>query len=126
MAYVISKDDCLGCGACKFACPFDIPEYHQDGNIYQIPEDKCVGCGECQDICPVSAIAPGPGQKKIRLVKIIEDKCIGCSLCAKNCPNNAISGVIKSPYVIDPKKCILCGYCATKCKKEAIEVSYYA
>lgn len=124
MSYKIDSFDCVGCGACFFACPFDIPVNHKMEHKFEIPQDKCVGCGECEDICPVAAIHPAPGQKKIRLVTIKTENCIGCTLCARNCPANAINGVVKEPHVIDQRKCIQCGYCATKCKKDAIVVEY--
>ena len=126
MAYVIDRNECVGCGACYFACPFDIPVSHPDEHRFEIPEDKCVGCGQCQDICHVGAISPFSGQKKIRKVSIIEENCIGCTLCARNCPVNAIEGTVKNPHVISQKKCIQCGYCATKCKKNAILIEYLA
>jgi ferredoxin len=55
-------------------------------------------------------------------VEIQSDKCRGCSLCSKKCPVDAISGVVKSPYVIDSDKCIRCGQCVASCKFGAIEI----
>jgi len=52
--------------------------------------------------------------------RIIPEKCKGCSMCSKKCPVGAISGVIKSPFVIDPEKCIKCGACKETCKFDAV------
>lgn len=51
---------------------------------------------------------------------IVAEKCKGCSLCSRVCPVGAISGVVKSPFVIDSSKCIKCGACMEKCKFGAI------
>jgi NADP-reducing hydrogenase subunit HndC len=39
------------------------------------------------------------------------------------CPAEAISGVVRSPFTIDPSKCIKCGSCMEKCKFGAISKS---
>ena len=54
--------------------------------------------------------------------KINEDKCIGCSLCSKKCPVDAISGVVKSPFVIDGEKCVKCSQCYDNCRFGAVEI----
>jgi len=58
--------------------------------------------------------------KSLLKYKIVPEKCKGCSLCSRVCPVSCISGVIKSPYVIDQSKCIKCGACMDKCKFNAI------
>ncbi|HCG34708.1 MAG TPA: NADH-quinone oxidoreductase subunit F, partial [Clostridiales bacterium] len=59
--------------------------------------------------------------KALARIMINPAKCKGCGLCSKVCPVNAISGVIKSPFIIDQSTCIKCGACIEKCKFGAIE-----
>ncbi len=58
--------------------------------------------------------------KNLMQYKIVPELCKGCSLCSRKCPVNAISGVVKSPFVIDQSKCIKCGMCVSSCKFNAI------
>jgi electron transport complex protein RnfB len=124
MAHVIRKEYCFGCGACAFACPFDVPVYDLESNTYSIPKEKCVDCGQCRDICPGAAIIPGTDAKKILSIHIDEEACIGCSLCSRNCPAGAITGEVKHPFTIHEDKCIKCGFCLTKCRKDAIRATF--
>ena len=55
MSYVISKDDCIQCGACESECP-DGAISEVDG-FYVIDPAKCKDCGSCSDVCPTSSIA---------------------------------------------------------------------
>ena len=54
-------------------------------------------------------------------VRINPDVCRGCSRCARSCHAEAISGVIKSPFVIDQSKCVKCYTCIELCAFGAIE-----
>lgn len=125
MAFYIDEEKCLGCGACAFACLFDIPEaVNSEKSKYTIDKEKCMGCGQCEHICPNSAIKPLPDHKRIVKVTIDKEKCIGCSLCARACLAGAPEGKIKEPFSINQEKCFKCGLCATKCRKDAIIVEY--
>lgn len=52
--------------------------------------------------------------------RIDPQKCKGCTLCTKSCPVHAISGVVRSPHVIDEDACIKCGACMEHCRFDAI------
>ena len=58
--------------------------------------------------------------KKLVHFYIDPTKCRGCTLCATNCPTKAISGVVRSPHVIDQDACVKCGTCMDHCRFEAI------
>ena len=57
MAYKISADECLGCGACAGECPVEAIS-EKDGT-YVIDADKCIDCGACAGACPVDAPVEG-------------------------------------------------------------------
>ena len=58
--------------------------------------------------------------KKLVHFYIDPNKCRGCTLCATNCPTKAISGVVRSPHVIDQDACVKCGTCMDHCRFDAI------
>jgi electron transfer flavoprotein alpha subunit len=50
----ISKEECIGCGACIDVCPFGALTLVDD--IVEV-DDKCTACGACLDVCPVDALS---------------------------------------------------------------------
>jgi len=55
MAYTISEEKCVGCGACVAVCP--VEAISQDGDKYKIDAETCVDCGACAGECPSEAIS---------------------------------------------------------------------
>jgi ferredoxin len=55
MAYIISEEKCVGCGACVAVCP--VEAISQDGDKYKIDPNTCVDCGACAGECPSEAIS---------------------------------------------------------------------
>jgi Fe-S-cluster-containing hydrogenase component 2 len=51
---IILEEECVGCGRCVSACPFDAIEM-EDGKAVVI-ENLCRGCMRCAPACPVDAI----------------------------------------------------------------------
>ncbi len=81
-----SKDLCIGCGYCFYACPFGAPQYPQAGNFGGRGKmDKCTFCnggpGEAADtFTPVSQ--GGYGRNRIGEGKL--------PLCAEMCSTKAL------------------------------------
>lgn len=57
---VVTKNDCIGCGACIQSCPYDARYAHPDGYV-----DKCTFClhrvekgknPACVDVCPTKCL----------------------------------------------------------------------
>ena len=55
MAYKISADACINCGACESECPSEAISEVNDKR--EINADACVSCGACASACPVEAIS---------------------------------------------------------------------
>lgn len=56
MAFKITADECIGCGACASDCPTDA--ISERNGAYVVDEGMCIDCGACNAFCPVGAIAP--------------------------------------------------------------------
>ena len=51
-----NREECTGCGACRFVCPKDAIRMEADEEGFAVPAvdgDKCIDCEECLRICPV-------------------------------------------------------------------------
>jgi formate dehydrogenase iron-sulfur subunit len=72
-AVVINKDECIGCGYCESACPYDVPKKGSDWRYY-----KCTFCVDriqngqapaCVDVCPTNVFTFGPAKEVMEKAK---------------------------------------------------------
>jgi len=54
--YTIAADKCVGCTACKRACPVEAISGETKA-VHVIDRTKCIGCGACETKCKFSAIS---------------------------------------------------------------------
>lgn len=53
--YLISENDCIGCGACKKVCPSNAIEGEKK-KLHYINPELCIKCGSCSEVCKSNAI----------------------------------------------------------------------
>ena len=96
---VIDQTKCVGCGACKKACPREVIHIVPISTSYHV---NCISQDKGKDVKAACTIG-----------------CMGCGLCARQCEADAIT-IVNNLAIIDPKKCVGCGKCAAKCPTKAI------
>ena len=119
---------CLGCGACKTACPAGAVRLKD--SLARIDTSLCTGCGLCVKACPnglilihdaaiAAAVLCRNTEKGAAARKQCPKSCIGCGKCARECPGEAI--VVENNLAkIDYEKCSGCGRCIEVCVSKCI------
>jgi len=88
----IDPQRCIGCGACRNACPPNAitREIDLEKGIKRIVLDvgRCIRCGRCEEVCPSGAIKltnvfEAASRHRENHVEIVELKLLRCSRCGK-------------------------------------------
>lgn len=133
MAYRITEN-CIGCGACKRACPvFAISG--ETKAPHQINARRCISCGVCGRLCPQSAVVDSEGNHALRVPRtawkkpsINAELCSACAICVDACTLGALriarpkhkGDIDVSAELYEPKKCVACELCKNRCPLGAI------
>jgi NAD-dependent dihydropyrimidine dehydrogenase PreA subunit len=61
MSLRVDEAECLGCGACEFACPAGAISQSAGFPVaYVVDPLRCNDCDQCLDVCPVDGLVPDP------------------------------------------------------------------
>ncbi|MBI4773802.1 MAG: 4Fe-4S binding protein [Deltaproteobacteria bacterium] len=79
----IDREQCLYCGKCEPACPFDLIAVRsaRSGVVSFRPEHCLPSCRACTEVCPTGALYVQDDR-----VRLEEAHCIYCRACAVVCP----------------------------------------
>lgn len=67
---LVDRSKCIGCGFCRWACPFSAPQLGTDGKMQKCNfcEDRPEGMPRaCEEVCPTNAIRSGTMEELDRL-----------------------------------------------------------
>ncbi|AEA12707.1 Formate dehydrogenase, beta subunit [Thermoproteus uzoniensis 768-20] len=104
-AVVINKDQCIGCGFCENACPYDVPRRGSDGKYY-----KCTFCVDriqngrepaCVEVCPTGVFTFGPASQIVQMAQAEAAK--GRTVYGLNL-NQYVGGQVRWIYVSSDRK----------------------
>ena len=123
---VTSRDQCIGCLSCMYACSrmlhahggtekaaLRIRSYAGVEGAFSLR--VCAGCEEpeCVAACPKDAMDVGPGGG----ARLKKELCIHCRKCVKACKISALQWDLEERI---PLPCGQCGHCVKYCPNDVI------